>query len=381
MPAPAPPDAPSGPNRFAPEKPMPTPTLHDPELCQALLRRLEDLLDRPMRFMEVCGTHTVSIFRGGLRTILREQVTHLTGPGCPVCVTHDREVAAFLKLAEQPNVIIATFGDLMRVPGPDGRSLKHAQADGARVSVIYSPLDALTLAADNPDATVVFLGVGFETTAPAVAATVLAAEQRKLDNFAVFSCHKLVPPALAALLGDPDNGIDAFLLPGHVSTVLGLSPFRFVAEDWKRPAIVAGFEPADILDALCRMARQYREGEFKVENAYPRAVNDDGNPKARAILSQVFRTADALWRGLGVIPGSGLALAPAYQRFDALARLGLSLPETKPLPGCRCGEVLKGKMPPNECPLFGKVCTPANPVGPCMVSTEGSCSAYFKYGL
>ena len=209
------------------------------------------------------------------------------------------------------------------------------------------------LAADNPDATVVFLGVGFETTAPAVAATVLAAEQRKLDNFAVFSCHKLVPPALAALLGDPDNGIDAFLLPGHVSTVLGLSPFRFVAEDWKRPAIVAGFEPADILDALCRMARQYREGEFKVENAYPRAVNDDGNPKARAILSQVFRTADALWRGLGVIPGSGLALAPAYQRFDALARLGLSLPETKPLPGCRCGEVLKGKMPPNECPLFG----------------------------
>ena len=323
---------------------MPTPTLHDPELCQALLRRLEDLLDRPMRFMEVCGTHTVSIFRGGLRTLLPEQVTHLTGPGCPVCVTHDREVAAFLKLAEQPNVIIATFGDLMRVPGPDGRSLKHAQADGARVSVIYSPLDALTLAADNPDATVVFLGVGFETTAPAVAATVLAAEQRKLDNFAVFSCHKLVPPALAALLGDPDNGIDAFLLPGHVSTVLGLSPFRFVAEDWKRPAIVAGFEPADILDALCRMARQYREGEFKVENAYPRAVNDDGNPKARAILSQVFRTADALWRGLGVIPGSGLALAPAYQRFDALARLGLSLPETKPLPGCRCGEVLKGKM-------------------------------------
>ena len=285
---------------------MPTPTLHDPELCQALLRRLEDLLDRPMRFMEVCGTHTVSIFRGGLRTLLPEQVTHLPGPGCPVCVTHDREVAAFLKLAEQPNVIIATFGDLMRVPGPDGRSLKHAQADGARVSVIYSPLDALPLAADNPDATVVFLGVGFETTAPAVAATVLAAEQRKLDNFAVFSCHKLVPPALAALLGDPDNGIDAFLLPGHVSTVLGLSPFRFVAEDWKRPAIVAGFEPADILDALCRMARQYREGEFKVENAYPRAVNDDGNPKARAILSQVFRTADALWRGLGVIPGSGV---------------------------------------------------------------------------
>ena len=358
---------------------MPTPTLHDPALCQALLRRLEDLLDRPMRFMEVCGTHTVSIFRGGLRSLLPAAVTHLTGPGCPVCVTHDREVAAFLRLAEEPGVIIATFGDLMRVPGPDGRSLKHAE--GARVSVVYSPLDALTLAAEHPDATVVFLGVGFETTAPAVAATVLAAEARGLDNFALFSCHKLVPPALAALLADADNAIDAFLLPGHVSTVLGLDPFRFVAEDWHRPAVVAGFEPADILDALCRMAKQYREGSFKVENAYPRAVNDDGNPRARAVLAQVFRTSDALWRGLGAIPQSGLTLNPAYERFDALTRLGLELPETRPLPGCRCGEVLKGKLAPNQCPLFGKACTPANPVGPCMVSTEGSCSAYFKYGL
>ena len=222
---------------------MPTPTLHDPALCQALLRRLEDLLDRPMRFMEVCGTHTVSIFRGGLRSLLPATVTHLTGPGCPVCVTHDREVAAFLRLAEEPGVIIATFGDLMRVPGPDGRSLKHAQAEGARVSVVYSPLDALTLAAEHPDATVVFLGVGFETTAPAVAATVLAAEARGLDNFALFSCHKLVPPALAALLADADNAIDAFLLPGHVSTVLGLEPFRFVAEDWRRPGLRARRHP------------------------------------------------------------------------------------------------------------------------------------------
>lgn len=190
-----------------------------------------------------------------------------------------------------------------------------------------------------------------------------------------------MPPALAASLSDPDSGIDAFLLPGHVSMVLGLSPFRFVAEDWKRPAIAAGFEPADTLDALCRMARQHREDEFKAGNAYPHAVNDDSNPKARAILLQAFRTADALWRGLGVIPDSGLALAPAYQRFDALVRLGLSLPETKPLPGCCCDEVFKGKMPPDEYPLFGKTCTPANPVGPYMVFTEGGYSAYFKYGL
>ena len=356
-------------------------SLHDPALCKALLHRLETLLDRPLRFMEVCGTHTVSIFRGGLRSLLPDSVTHLTGPGCPVCVTHDREVAAFLNIAERPNVIVATFGDLMRVPGPDGRSLKHAQAEGARVSVVYSPLDALNLAADNPDATVIFLGVGFETTAPAVAATILAAEQRKLNNFAVLSCHKLVPPALAALLGDPDNSIDAFLLPGHVSTVLGIEPFRFVASEWQRPAIVAGFEPADILDALCRMASQRRTGVFAVENAYPRAVDDNGNPRAREILARVFRPADALWRGLGTIPASGLAVAPAFERFDALVRLGMTLPETRPLPGCRCGEVLKGKLAPNQCPLFGTVCSPANPVGPCMVSTEGSCSAYFKYSV
>ena len=357
------------------------PTLHDPKLCQALLHRLDTLLDRPLRFMEVCGTHTVSIFRGGLRSLLPEAVTHLTGPGCPVCVTHDREVAAFLELAERPDVIIATFGDLMRVPGPDGRSLKHAQAEGARVEVVYSPLDSLALAAKHPEATVVFLGVGFETTAPAIAATILTAAAQHLDNFAVLSCHKLVPPALKALLSDPENTIDAFLLPGHVSTILGLAPYQFVVQDWKRPAVVAGFEPADILDALCRMAQQYRTGEFTVENAYPRAVNENGNPRAREILSQVFHPADAQWRGLRLIPDSGLAINDDFIRFDAFTRFDLKLPEVRPIPGCRCGEVLKGKLPPNQCPLFGKACTPANPVGPCMVSTEGSCSAYYKYGL
>lgn len=359
----------------------PRPTLHDPQLCQALLHRLNSLLDRPLRFMEVCGTHTVSIFRGGLRSLLPESVTHLTGPGCPVCVTHDREVAAFLKLAERPDVIIATFGDLMRVPGPDGRSLKHAQAEGARVEVVYSPLDSLALAAGHPDATVVFLGVGFETTAPAIAATVLTAARQGIGNFAVLSCHKLVPPALKALLDDPENAIDAFLLPGHVSTILGLEPYQFVARDWKRPAVVGGFEPADILEALCCMAQQYRAGEFRVENAYPRAVNAKGNPRAREILAQVFHPTDAHWRGLGLIPDSGLAINDEFARFDAAARFALELPEVRPIPGCRCGEVLKGKLPPDRCPLFGTACTPASPVGPCMVSTEGSCSAYYKYGL
>ena len=247
--------------------------------------------------------------------------------------------------------------------------------------MVYSPLDALTLAEKNPEAVVVFLAVGFETTAPAIAATILSAAQRRLNNFTILSCHKLVPPALEALLADAENAIDAFLLPGHVSTILGLEPYRFVAETWHKPAVVGGFEPADILDALCRMAEQRRTGHYAVENAYPRAVNEHGNPRARAVLEQVFHTSDTLWRGLGMIPQSGLALNPNYESFDASARFDLTLPEVRPLPGCRCGEVLKGKITPEGCPLFGKACTPSNPVGPCMVSTEGSCSAYFKYNL
>ena len=357
-------------------------TLHDPNLCHKLLQRLTSLLQgRPLRFMEVCGTHTVAIFRGGLRSLLPESVIHLSGPGCPVCVTHDSEVAEFFALAQHSDVILATFGDLMRVPGPDGRCLKHAQAEGARVEVVYSPMDALTLAVQNPDATVVFPGIGFETTAPAVAATVLMAQERGIHNFAVLSCHKLVPPALNVLLTDPDCAIDAFLLPGHVSTVLGLAPYDFVASRYHRPAVVAGFEPADILDALCRIAAQLDSGRAAVENAYPRAVHEEGNPKARAILDTVFQVTDARWRGLGVIAHSGLELCSRFDQFNARKRFDLPSFETKPIPGCRCGDVLKGRLIPTQCPLFGKACTPLKPVGPCMVSTEGSCSAYYKYGL
>ena len=356
-------------------------TLHDPDLCARLLARLADHLDKPLRFMEVCGTHTVSIFRGGLRSLLPDQVTHLSGPGCPVCVTHESEVATFLELAAKPGVVVATFGDLLRVPGPNGKTLKHAQAEGARVSIVYSPLDVLELARAHPTETVVFLGVGFETTAPTVAATVLAAEQQGLDNVAVYACHKLVPPALQALLAEPDCTIDGFLLPGHVSTVLGLQPFAFIAERFHRPAVVAGFEPADILDALCRMAEQRQNGRCRVDNAYPRAVHNDGNPKARAVLEQVFHPVDALWRGLGLLPASGLAFNPAYARFDALKRLDCPVSAAKPLPGCQCGAILSGRKSPPECPLFGRACTPRNPVGPCMVSTEGSCAAYHKYNL
>lgn len=357
-------------------------SLNDPELCGKLLERLNRELDgRTLRFMEVCGTHTVSIFRTGLRTLLPAAVTHLTGPGCPVCVTHDSEVAHMMELAGKDGVILATFGDMMRVPGPNGKSLKHAQADGARVEIVYSPLDALTLCRENPTSQVVFVGVGFETTAPAVAATVLTAKTGGLENFTVLSCHKLVPPALEALLDDKDCAIDAFLLPGHVSTVLGLEPYTFVAERFGKPAIVAGFSAADILDALIRMAVQQKGGKPTVENAYPRAVHAHGNPKAREVMDRVFVATDTRWRGLGVIPQSGLAFSADYATFDARLRFGLTKVESRAIPGCRCGEILKGKLTPTECPLFGRTCTPANPIGPCMVSTEGSCAAYYKYGI
>ncbi len=353
----------------------------NPETCKPLLDKLTHLLDgRQMRFMEVCGTHTVSIFHSGLRALLPSNIHHLSGPGCPVCVTHDAEIAAFLNLASQDNVIIATFGDVLRVPGPKGISLKHAQAQGARIEVVYSPLDAISLAQKNPQDTVVFLGIGFETTAPTVAGTVLMAEQQGIQNLCVFSCHKLVPPALQALLDDTQSRIDAFLLPGHVSTILGMEPYQFLKER-NVPGIVAGFDIGDILLALCMMAEQIQENKADVCNAYLRAVDNAGNPRARAILEQVFTPSAALWRGMGTIPHSGLAMADAYAHFDAFKRFHITLPETTIPSGCRCGDVLKGVISPPQCPLFAKSCTPAKPVGPCMVSTEGSCAAYHKYNL
>ncbi|QLA16832.1 hydrogenase formation protein HypD [Desulfolutivibrio sulfoxidireducens] len=351
----------------------------DPALCRRLLARLTDEATTPMRFMEVCGTHTVAIFQSGLRSLLPKTVIHLTGPGCPVCVTHESEVAAYLELAGRDEVIIATFGDLMRVPGPKGRNLKTASAEGAAVEVVYSPFDALALAKAHPDRTVVFLGIGFETTAPTVAATIRLAREQGLTNFLVMSFHKLVPPALRALLADPEAKIDAFLLPGHVSAVIGAAPYAFLADDYRVPSVITGFEPLDILQALLYITEMRRENTPRVINEYSRVVAQGGNPKALAVMAEVFAPVDALWRGLGVLPQSGLAISEAYAEFDAFKVLGITLKDHPPLPGCRCGEVLKGKLSPNQCPLFAKACTPATPVGPCMVSTEGGCAAYYKY--
>lgn len=352
----------------------------DPQLCKILLARIHAELDGELRFMEVCGTHTVSIFRSGVRSLLSDKVVHLSGPGCPVCVTHDSEVAAFLELAGK-NAIITTFGDLMRVPGPEKKTLKSAQAEGARVKVVYSPFDALKIAQDNPHDKVVFLGVGFETTAPAIAATVKVAREQGIGNFSVLCFHKLVPPALDALVGDPELKVQAFLLPGHVSAIIGVEPYRFLASKHGLPAVVAGFEPVDILQALYMFVTMRNEGKVEVVNAYTRVVSDEGNPKAVSIMNEVFSPCDALWRGIGLIPGSGLTIRDEYADYDAMRVFGMQLHDVPEIKGCRCGDVLKGKMSPEKCPLFGKACTPASPVGPCMVSTEGSCAAYYKYRI
>ena len=355
----------------------------DPELCRGLLARLHEefvgIEGGRLRFMEVCGTHTVAIFRSGLRSLLPEGVEHLSGPGCPVCVTHDREIAACTLLAGKDGVLLATFGDMMRVPGPDGKTLKQAKAEGAEIEVVYSPLDALALARRRPDRTVVFLGVGFETTAPTVAATIQMAGQQDLPNFTVLAFHKLVPPALEALLDESRADIDAFLLPGHVSTILGVRPYAFLAEKHGKQGVVGGFEPADILQSLLLMIEMRKSGQAAIVNQYRRAVDDGGNLRARAILFDVFTEVDALWRGLGLIPRSGLALREQYARFDAWRRFDLRLPEAPEVKGCQCGDVLKGLISPQQCALFGTSCTPAKPVGPCMVSTEGSCAAYLMF--
>ena len=254
-------------------------------------------------------------------------------------------------------------------------------ADGANVSIVYSPFDAVNLAQKNPDKTIVFLGVGFETTAPTIAATVQMAHKLGLKNFKVLSFHKLVPPALRALMADNETRIDAFILPGHVSTIIGMEPYRYVADEFHRPAVITGFEPLDILQSLIQINRMRKEDKPDVINQYKRAVSDHGNPKAMEIMFEVFEPKDGMWRGIGTIPESGLEFQDKYKEFDAKAHFGLEYGETPPLPGCKCGQVLKGIMTPPDCPLFKKACTPQNPVGPCMVSTEGSCAAYFKYNL
>jgi len=351
------------------------------ELVQALAARLNGFRDRPLRFMEVCGTHTMSIFKHGIRSLLPPNIELVSGPGCPVCVTSVEDIDNMIGLADEPNVILATFGDLLRVPGTQG-SLSEAKARGAKVEIVYSPADALKIAFDHPSYNVIFLGVGFETTVPGIAAALLEAAQRNLTNFLIYSAHKTMPKALDALLSDPDVNIDGLICPGHVSTIIGTKAYEKLAREKRMPCVIAGFEPADILQAILMLAKQVYEGRFEVENSYIRAVAHEGNPRARQIIYEAFEPCEAVWRGLGIIESSGLAIRPHLSIHDASKRFDMKgeKEQAREPKGCLCSEIIKGKKKPPECKLFSKSCTPTNPVGPCMVSSEGSCAAYYKYG-
>lgn len=349
------------------------------DLAEKLTRRIHETVDRPMRIMEVCGTHTMAIFRHGVRSLLPENVELISGPGCPVCVTSAGDIDQIIELAEVPGIIIATFGDLLRVPGSKGKNLATARAEGAQVEIVYSPTDALKIA-QATDRPVIFPAIGFETTIPVMAATVFEAKQRGITNFMLLVSHKVVPPALDVLLGDPELALDGLLCPGHVSAIIGEQAYEPFAEKYHIPCVIAGFEPLDILSSIYMLASQIHHGKALVENSYGRVVSREGNPKAREMINMTFEPCDARWRGLGDIPGSGLKLRPEFINHDAARYFGLSsefVPEPK---GCRCGEILTGKVKPPDCPLFNTRCTPTTPVGPCMVSSEGTCAAYSKYG-
>jgi hydrogenase expression/formation protein HypD len=343
------------------------------------IRRMSQQLKQPVNFMEVCGTHTMSIYQYGIRSLLPDNVHLVSGPGCPVCVTPVGYVDNALACAADPDNIVATFGDMLRVPGSMS-SLMEQRALGADVRMVYSPLDAVALAVNNPQRRVIFLGVGFETTAPAVAASILEAARLGLANYCVLASHKTMPKPMEILTSDPELNLDGYLCPAHVSTVIGGIAYQSLAQDYHIPCVVTGFEPADVMQGIEMLLAQVLKGESRVEIQYCRAVTWEGNPKAQAILERVFIPCDTVWRGLGVLPGSGLCIRPQLSMFDAA--IILDLPEVAGLENtaCRCGEVLKGKLEPFDCPLFGGVCTPEAPLGACMVSSEGTCAAAYKYG-
>jgi hydrogenase expression/formation protein HypD len=350
------------------------------DVSQEILSRIASISRKPVRFMEVCGTHTMSISRNGIRSLLPETITLLSGPGCPVCVTSQGEIDRFIRLSRRKEVIVATFGDLLRVPSADA-TLETERAAGADIRMVYSTLDALEIAAGNPDREVVFLGIGFETTAPTIAAAVLDAQKKGIPNFSVLSAHKRVIPALEALLQHKQVEVHGFICPGHVSVIIGGDAYRPLAEMYHIPCVVAGFEPMDILQAFYMLVQQIESGDAEVEIAYRRGVTFEGNRKAREVMDRVFEPCDAVWRGIGPIPQSGYRFRDGFSAFDAEKKFALPLQEVQEPDGCACGEILMGIKSPHQCGRFGKTCTPTHPVGPCMVSSEGTCAAYYKYQI
>jgi hydrogenase expression/formation protein HypD len=352
----------------------------DESLARELVRRIKTTSKRTTRLMEICGTHTMAIFRHGIRSLLPENIELLSGPGCPVCVTAMEDIDRSIKLARIPDLIVTTFGDMLRVPGSSS-SLDKEKGDGADVRMVYSTFDALKIAEENPDREVVFLGIGFETTSPTVAAALATAHGRGLSNFSVLSAHKLLPPAMDALIAGGALKIDGFICPGHVSTIIGTSAYEAVVERFGIPCVVVGFEPVDILEGMLMLVEQIEKSGPRVEIQYKRAVMPEGNQGALRIMNELFEPCDSRWRGLGMIPGSGLAIRESFQAFDASRRFEISVDPAEEPPGCRCAEVLRGTVKPFDCKLFRKTCTPKNPVGACMVSSEGTCAAYFKYHI
>lgn len=349
------------------------------DLLKEYAKKLRSIdLQERVNIMEVCGTHTVQFFHTGVKDIFPGNLNLIDGPGCPVCVTTNDYLDRAIEIAREHDVIISTFGDMMRVPSSYS-SLQKEKAEGLHIEIVYSPLDALTLAKKNPGKEVMFLSVGFETTIPTEAVCVKKAKEENIKNFSLLVGNKLTPPAVAALLEAEDVKLDGFILPGHVSTITGVKGWRFVVDKYKKACVVAGFNSKDLLIGTIALVNLIKKGKIEIINEYKEVVKEEGNIRAQEIMDEIFEPDDAGWRGIGVIPGSGLKLREEYAGFDSAKKFPVTLPPVKEPKGCRCGEILRGLISPPECPLFAKSCTPANPVGACMVSTEGSCAAYYKY--
>ncbi|MCP3178274.1 hydrogenase formation protein HypD [Desulfuromonas sp. KJ2020] len=362
---------------------MPDGDYQNPEIARGYADRLQKRLatyPTSITLMEVCGTHTMSIYQHGIRDLLPPALRLVSGPGCPVCVTPVSTLDHAIALAQQKDILIATFGDMVRVPG-SASSLLREQALGAHIQIVYSPLDALTLARRNPQKHIVFLGIGFETTAPTVAATLIKAQDERMDNFSVLCAHKTMPAAMAALTAEANLTVDGYLCPAHVSTIIGAEAYRFLAEERRIPCVITGFEPLDILQGIDMALTQILEDRPQVDIQYQRFVTPAGNRQAQALLARVFEPCDAEWRGLGTIASSGLRLREEFASFDAGKIWPVAIPPLQESLDCRCGDILKGLIQPGDCPLFARTCTPENPVGACMVSSEGTCAAAYRFGI
>lgn len=349
----------------------------DVKLVQAITRQINENSKKQIKLMEVCGGHTIAIHKNGLNEFLPENITLLSGPGCPVCVSSQKFVDHAIAIGRLPDIILTTYGDLIRVPG-SASSLEKEKGNGFDIRIVYSVLDALEIAKTNKKKKVVFLGIGFETTAPASAAAIIQAKKQKVLNFFLLSAHKLMPPALETL-AKGDTQIDGFIAPGHVSAITGYSIYLKLTEVYHRAVVISGFEPVDILQSILMLVKQIELKRFKVENEYTRVVRPEGNPMAQSLMNRVFTPDNAEWRGLGWVPESGLSVSDEFIAFDANRQFSVSVPECELPRGCICGEILTGKKKPSECKLFSLVCTPMNPVGACMVSSEGACSIFYKY--